>query len=176
MPIKCCKCSNITPLINNNNNLCYLCNIVNIFNIFNNNNFNENYFDESYSHDIIICISKKDQLQIINDTYSYLKKHSRMPYPQDIDQDVIILNYPVYIFYLIYNQLNKQDITKFNCCKIFFTNTIDRNLLIIKKFGDKMFNTEKIDIKYHQNKQFLDDDRHNIYMKYYSLINSNKYI
>ena len=173
MPIKCKKCNNITPQLNQiNQEICHICNLV--------DTFNNRTFSEDNSHDIVICISKKNQQEIINNTYDFFKKYNKIPYPKDIDKDAITLNYPVYIFYLtlnlILNLINNDKNIKFDDIKIFFTNTIDRNIMKIRKIGEKMYQIEKIDIKYHTNKKYLDDKRHDIYMKYYSSINLYKYI
>jgi hypothetical protein len=171
MPTKCKSCSNITPTIqkyNMDNYLCYLCNISKIFvdcgDIL------------DYSDNILICISDLKQSDIINKTYKYLKLNNRIPFPEEIDEKVIKLDYPVYIFYETYKKMNEREKSKFDV-KIFFTNVIDRNLLKIKKMTDPYYPIEKINIKYHENKKkFIDDKLNVLYMKYNSLFINNKYI
>jgi hypothetical protein len=134
---------------------------------------NNNIID--FTDNIVICISELKQIDIISLTYNYFKEHNRIPYPTDLDKNVIILDYPVYVFNQIYNMMNENDKKKFNV-KIFFTNVIDKNMLKVKKMSDPYYPNEKIDQKYHQNKKKLDKSLEDIYYTYYSLINDNKYI
>jgi phage pi2 protein 07 len=134
---------------------------------------NNNIID--FTDNIIICLSELNQEDIISLTYKYFREHNRIPYSTELDENVIILDYPVYVFNQIYNMMNENDKKKFNI-KIFFTNVIDKNMLKVKKMGDPYYPNEKIDQKYHQNKKKIDKFLENIYYTYYSSINNNKYI
>ena len=176
MPTKCQNCSNITPSLTQsliytnkmNNKICLLCNLVDMF-ISKNNNIID------FTDNIIICLSSLNQKDIIELTYKYFKEHNKIPYPSDLDKNVIILDYPVYLFNQIYNIMNDNDRKKFNV-KIFFTNVIDRNMLKVKKITESYYPIEKISSKYHENKKKLDKSLDDIYYLYYSSINNNKYI
>jgi len=104
--------------------ICVFCDIVK-------QNKKENLFD------MIIGFSKLTQLEIINKTYEFFMKNDRIPYPNEIDFNVITLRENPYI----YRQTNKD-------LKIFFTNTINLNKIRSKRFPLK-YNPQNLDIKFH---------------------------
>jgi len=103
---------------------CVFCNII-----------NEN--NKSDVFNIVIGETELSQKEIINISYEFFKINNRIPYPNEIDPNVVILKTNPYT----YRKENKQ-------CKIFFTNCIDYNKIKTPKFPMK-FNPQPLNLKYH---------------------------
>jgi hypothetical protein len=102
---------------------CVFCNIVE-------NNIKSDVFN------IIIANTELKQIDIIKKTYDFFKQNNRIPYPIEIDENVIIIKGNPYV----YRKNNKS-------CKIFFTNCIDYNKIKTPKFPLR-FNPQQLNLKY----------------------------
>lgn len=127
----------ICTICNNNykeiiDNKCVFCNIIhknNKYDVFN----------------IVIGITNLSQIDIINKTYEFFMKNNRIPYPNEIDDKVKILNVNPYIY--------RKDNSKFNNCQLnnnclFFTNCIDYNKIKTPRFPLKFNPQQQLNLKY----------------------------
>lgn len=108
---------------------CVFCNIVE-------NNIKNDVFN------IVIGATELKQIDIINKTYEFFKKNNRIPYPNEIDPNVVIIKCNPYV----YRKENKQ-IKQIKQIKIFFTNCVDYNKIKTPKFPLK-FNPQTLNLKY----------------------------
>lgn len=143
--LECIKCN--LKYYNLNNKLCEFCNIV--YNL-----------KKTDSYKYIICQTKISQYEIIKKTYEYFIKNDKMPLPNEIDKESIIIS--VNPYYFISNIKNDN-------YKIFYTNCIDRNNIKVKKYLNKYPN-EKININNYLGVDLKNIDE-NTYNEYINIIN-----
>ena len=101
-------------------NTCYLCNLV----------YN---FERRHIGKIFLCLSEFDQNKINNMTWNKFLENKKIPYPNEIDQNVKIIRYSILKFMI---HPNKDEFKNF---KIFFTNEIFES---IKKNDEIIFFTK----------------------------------
>jgi hypothetical protein len=117
---------------------------------------------KSNIYNICIGYSNMEQIDIIHNTYKYFLLHDKIPKPNEIDNNVQIININSYIFrefinYCIKDKKFLEIIDKF---KIFFTNTIDLNKIKSKKFP-LTYKIEKLNILYIKTDLKLSDINNN---------------
>jgi len=139
MPL-CKLCNNNVIKLNPYTQLCILCNIY-------------KFYDRLDVYNIVLCISNMNQLDIIKATHQFLQKNNTIPLPINIDEHAIHININPTVLYecnIIINTSNEYENEKkiLNNIKIFYTNTIDRNLLKSRRLIDGQFKQEKLNPLY----------------------------
>jgi hypothetical protein len=108
----------------------------------------------------VICYSKLDQKDIIIKTYEYFMKNDKIPIPNEIDINAKIISINPFMF-------NKY--IKISNYKIFFTNTIDRNNIKVKRLC-KTYPIEKLNINNYSGIELKKIDE-NTYNEYITILN-----
>ena len=143
------------------NNYCIFCNIV-----LNNK--------KSDIYNICIGYTNLTQNDIIKNTYNNIILENKIPYPQNIDNKVILININPYIFREFILYIQKDEINIIDKFKLFFTNTIDLNKVKLKKFPLK-YKIEKLNINYIKTESTLKDIDTNIAELYEKFIHKLYY-
>jgi len=108
----------------------------------------------------VICYSKLQQIEIIIKTYEYFMKNDKIPIPNEIDIEAKIISINPYMFKKYINNSNY---------KIFFTNTIDRNNIKVKKLC-QTYPIEKLNMINYSGIELKKIDE-NTYNEYISILN-----